>query len=160
VRAERAEQRTEQRSAAARANAPPVEEAHRPIKEEQELSQLDIVDNDDVYHGNDDDDDDDKDDYDGDDDGDGSESNQQSTNGGGESDGDGDGGDGGGGGGDDNDDDYDDDDDGDDGDVGTFYAYQYVLCLSARFMLIRPTTKIGHLMLITKLMLFYAYQHA
>jgi hypothetical protein len=39
---QRAEQRTEQRSAAARANAP-VEEAHRPIKEE-ELSQLDIVD--------------------------------------------------------------------------------------------------------------------
>jgi hypothetical protein len=33
---------------------------------------------------------------------------------------------------------------------GTFYAYQYVLCLSARFMLIRPTTKIVHLMLITK----------
>jgi hypothetical protein len=54
VRAERAEQRAEQRSAAARANAP-VEEAHRPIKEE-EVSQLDIVDNDDVYqHGNDDD---------------------------------------------------------------------------------------------------------
>jgi hypothetical protein len=52
VRAERAEQRNEQRSAAARANAP-VEEAHRPIKEE-EVSQLD--DNDDVYqHGNDDD---------------------------------------------------------------------------------------------------------
>jgi len=42
-RAEHAEQRTEQRSAAARANAP-VEEAHRPI-EEEELSQLDIVDN-------------------------------------------------------------------------------------------------------------------
>ncbi len=54
MRAERAEQRAEQRSAAARANAP-VEEAHRPIKEE-EVSQLDIVDNDDVYqHGNDDD---------------------------------------------------------------------------------------------------------
>ena len=53
VRAERAEQRTEQRSAAARANAP-VEEAHRPI-EEEEVSQLDIVDDDDVYHGNDDD---------------------------------------------------------------------------------------------------------
>ena len=50
MRAERAEQR----SAAARANAP-VEEAHRPI-EEEELSQLDIVeDNDDAYHGNDDD---------------------------------------------------------------------------------------------------------
>jgi hypothetical protein len=32
----------------------PVEEAHRPIKEE-EVSQLDIVDDDDVYHGNDDD---------------------------------------------------------------------------------------------------------
>ena len=54
VRAERAEQRNEQRSAAARANAP-VEEAHRPI-EEEEVSQLDIVDDDDVYqHGNDDD---------------------------------------------------------------------------------------------------------
>ena len=54
VRAERAEQRNEQRSAAARANAP-VEEAHRPI-EEEEVSQLD--DDDDVYqHGNDDDDD-------------------------------------------------------------------------------------------------------
>jgi hypothetical protein len=53
VRAERAEQRTEQRSAAARANAP-VEEAHRPI-EEEEVLQLDIVDDDDVYHGNDDD---------------------------------------------------------------------------------------------------------
>lgn len=54
MRAERAEQRTEQRSAAARANAP-VEEAHRPI-EEEEVSQLDIVDDDDVYqHGNDDD---------------------------------------------------------------------------------------------------------
>ena len=52
VRAERAEQRNEQRSAAARANAP-VEEAHRPI-EEEEVSQLD--DDDDVYqHGNDDD---------------------------------------------------------------------------------------------------------
>ncbi len=52
VRAERAEQR-EQRSAAAQANAPPVEEAHRPI-EEEEASQLDIVDDDDVvYHGND-----------------------------------------------------------------------------------------------------------
>jgi len=51
VRAERAEQR----SAAARANAP-IEEAHRPIEEEQELSQLDIVEDDnDVYHGNDDD---------------------------------------------------------------------------------------------------------
>jgi hypothetical protein len=51
VRAERAEQRTEQRSAAVRANAP-VEEAHRPI-EEEELSQLDdIVDDND---GNDDD---------------------------------------------------------------------------------------------------------
>jgi hypothetical protein len=55
VRAECAEQRAEQRSAAARANAP-VEEAHRPI-EEEEVSQLDIVDDDDVYqHGNDDDD--------------------------------------------------------------------------------------------------------
>ncbi len=53
VRAERAEQRTKQRSAAARANAP-IEEAHRPI-EEEEVSQLDIVDDDDVYHGNDDD---------------------------------------------------------------------------------------------------------
>ncbi len=53
VHAERAEQRTEQRSAAARANAP-VEETHRPI-EEEEVSQLDIVDDDDVYHGNDDD---------------------------------------------------------------------------------------------------------
>jgi len=53
VRAERAEQRNEQRSAAARANAP-VEEAHRPI-EEEEVSQLDIVDDDDVYHGYDDD---------------------------------------------------------------------------------------------------------
>jgi len=53
VRAERAEQQTEQRSAAARAKAP-VEEAHRPIEEEQ-VSQLDIVDNNDVYHGNDDD---------------------------------------------------------------------------------------------------------
>ena len=53
MRAERAEQRTEQRSAAARANAP-VEEAHRPI-EEEEISQLDIVDDDNVYHGNDDD---------------------------------------------------------------------------------------------------------
>jgi hypothetical protein len=53
VRAERAEQRTEQQSAAARANAP-VEEAHRPI-EEEEVSQLDIVDDNDVYHGNDDD---------------------------------------------------------------------------------------------------------
>ena len=53
VRAERAEQRNEHRSAAARANAP-VEEAHRPI-EEEEVSQLDIVDDDDVYqHGNDD----------------------------------------------------------------------------------------------------------
>ena len=55
VRAERAEQRAAQRSAAAaRANAP-VEEAHRPI-EEEELSQLDdIVDGNDVYHGNDED---------------------------------------------------------------------------------------------------------
>ena len=54
VRAERAKQQNEQRSAAARANAP-VEDAHRPIKEE-EVSQLDIVDDDDVYqHGNDDD---------------------------------------------------------------------------------------------------------
>ena len=54
VRAERAEQRAAQRSAAAaRANAP-VEEARRP-NEEEEVSQLDIVDNDDVYHGNDDD---------------------------------------------------------------------------------------------------------
>ena len=53
MRAERAEQRNEQRSAAARANAP-VEEAHRPIKDE-EVSQLDIVDEDDVYHGNADD---------------------------------------------------------------------------------------------------------
>ena len=53
VRAERAKQRTEQRSAAARANAP-VEEAHRPI-EEEEVSQLDIVDDDDVYHSNDND---------------------------------------------------------------------------------------------------------
>jgi hypothetical protein len=49
VRPERAEQRTEQQSAVARANAP-AEEAHRPI-EEEELSQLDIVDDDDVYHG-------------------------------------------------------------------------------------------------------------
>ena len=55
MRAERAEQRNQQRSAAARANAP-VEEAHRPIEEEEEVSQLDIVDDDDVYqHGNDDD---------------------------------------------------------------------------------------------------------
>jgi hypothetical protein len=60
VRAERAEQRNEQRSADARANAAaranaPVEEAHQPI-EEEEVSQLDIVDDDDVYqHGNDDD---------------------------------------------------------------------------------------------------------
>ncbi len=46
-------ERTELRSAAARANAP-VEEAHRPI-EEEEVSQLDIVDDNDVYHGNDDD---------------------------------------------------------------------------------------------------------
>jgi len=54
LRAERAEQRNKQRSAAARANAP-VEEAHRPIEEEG-VSQLDIVDDDDVYqHGNDDD---------------------------------------------------------------------------------------------------------
>jgi hypothetical protein len=54
VRAERAKQRTEQQSAAVQANAP-VEEAHRPI-EEEELSQLDdIVDDDDVYHGNGDD---------------------------------------------------------------------------------------------------------
>jgi len=54
VRAERAEQRTEQRSAAAaRANAS-VEEAHRPI-EEEEVSQLHIVDDDDIYHGNNDD---------------------------------------------------------------------------------------------------------
>jgi hypothetical protein len=54
VRAEHAEQRAEQRSAAAaRANAP-VEEAHEPIKEE-EVSQLDIVDDDNVYNGNDDD---------------------------------------------------------------------------------------------------------
>ena len=53
VRAERAEQRNQQRSAAARANAP-VEEAHRPIEEEEVVSQLD--DDDDVYqHGNDDD---------------------------------------------------------------------------------------------------------
>ncbi len=43
----------QQQSAAARANAP-VEEAHRPI-EEEEVSQLDIVDDDDVYHGYDDD---------------------------------------------------------------------------------------------------------
>ncbi len=53
---QRAEQRTEQRSAAAQAaqaNAP-VEEAHRPI-EEEELSQLGIVDDEDVYHRNDDD---------------------------------------------------------------------------------------------------------
>ena len=54
VRAERAEQRAAQRSvAAARANAP-IEEAHQPIDEEEEVSQLDIVDDDDVYHGNDD----------------------------------------------------------------------------------------------------------
>ncbi len=52
MHAERAEQQTEQRSAATRANAP-VEEAHRPI-EEEEVSQLDIVDDNDVYHGNDD----------------------------------------------------------------------------------------------------------
>ena len=55
VRAERAEQRNQQRSAAARANAP-VEKAHRPIEEEEEVSQLDIIDDDDVYqHSNDDD---------------------------------------------------------------------------------------------------------
>ena len=60
MRAERAEQRNQQRSAAARADAAvranaPIEEAHRPI-EEEEVSQLD--DDDDVYqHGNDDDDD-------------------------------------------------------------------------------------------------------
>jgi hypothetical protein len=36
--------------------------------------------------------------------------------------------------------------------------FWHILCLSARFMLIRPTTKIAHLMLITKRMLFYAYQ--
>jgi len=54
VRAERAKQRAEQQSAASgRANAPVVE-AHLPI-EEEEVSQLDIVDNNDVYHGNDDD---------------------------------------------------------------------------------------------------------
>jgi len=54
VRAERAEQRAKQRSAAAaRANAP-VEEAHRPI-EEEEVLQLDIFDYNDVYHGNHDD---------------------------------------------------------------------------------------------------------
>ncbi len=54
MRAEHAEQRTKQRSAAPQANAP-VEEAHRPI-EEEELSQLDdIVDDNDVYHGNDED---------------------------------------------------------------------------------------------------------
>jgi len=48
MRAERAEQRAEQRSAAAaRANAP-VEEAHQPIQEE-EVSELDIVDDDDIY---------------------------------------------------------------------------------------------------------------
>jgi hypothetical protein len=53
VRAERAEQRNEQRSAAAARANDPVEEAHRPI-EEEEVSQLD--DDDDVYqHGNDDD---------------------------------------------------------------------------------------------------------
>ncbi len=55
VCAERAEQQAEQRSAAAaRANAP-IEEPHRPIKEE-EVSQLDIDDDNNVYHGNDDDD--------------------------------------------------------------------------------------------------------
>ena len=58
MRAERAEQRNEQRSADARARAranAPVEEAHQPI-EEEEVSQMDIVDDDDVYqHGNDDD---------------------------------------------------------------------------------------------------------
>ena len=49
VRAERDEQRAAQRSAAAaRANAP-IEEAHQPIDEEEEVSQLDIVDDDDVY---------------------------------------------------------------------------------------------------------------
>ncbi len=53
MRAECAELRNQQGSAVARANAP-VEEAHQPI-EEEEVSQLDIVDNDDVYqHGNDD----------------------------------------------------------------------------------------------------------
>jgi hypothetical protein len=53
---QRDEQRTEQQSAAARAaraNAP-IEEAHRPIKEE-ELSQLDIVEDEDIYHHDDDD---------------------------------------------------------------------------------------------------------
>jgi len=54
VRAERAEQRAEQRSAAAARENAPVEEAHRLI-EEEEVSQLDIVDNNDVYPGNDDD---------------------------------------------------------------------------------------------------------
>ncbi len=54
ARAERAEQQNQQQSAATRANAP-VEEAHRPI-EEEEVSQLDIVDDDDVYqHGKDND---------------------------------------------------------------------------------------------------------
>jgi hypothetical protein len=33
-----------------------------------------------------------------------------------------------------------------------------VLCISARFMLISPSKKIGHLMRICKQMLFYAYQ--
>ena len=36
--------------------------------------------------------------------------------------------------------------------------FMHVLCLSAHFMVIRPTTKIAHLMLITKRMLFHAYQ--
>jgi hypothetical protein len=40
VRAERAEQRNEQRSAAARANAPVEEAQHRPIKEEEVLQVL------------------------------------------------------------------------------------------------------------------------
>ncbi len=55
MRTERAEQQTKQRSAAVRANAP-VEEAHRPI-EEEELSQLYIVDDNDVYHRNNNDED-------------------------------------------------------------------------------------------------------
>ena len=54
VRAECAEQQAEQQSAAATQANAPIEAAHRPI-EEEEVSQLDIVDDDNVYHGNDDD---------------------------------------------------------------------------------------------------------
>ncbi len=53
VRAEHAEQQTEQQSAAAAQANAPVEEAHWPI-EEEEISQLDIVDDNNVYHGNND----------------------------------------------------------------------------------------------------------